>query len=861
LEHSWAISGSEPDKGSNDEAIGEPVDALSIASAGKERSRGSALLRPLLWSLVFAVLWRAEALAQISAEIPAEKYLFERETSRAKQKHKTEVETAIKSEKPAADVLDFKASKIEFRQEANEVAGRGGVIVSSQGALVQADQGVMNTVTKEASLTGNIIFSYPGGSIHADSAKMNLNSETGEFNRAQATIEQGLYDVRANRLLKTSEFDYEMYDAEFSTCHCPDGSYPWSIGCDRADAEQEGYGYARNAHLNVRGVPVFYSPYFMFPVKIERATGLLAPQIGYNKEDGARFSIPLFMVLDGSTDLTFRPFTETKTRSGAALGYRQVFSEESDIQSRVLYSNESARGDDLKGTNTSGLFDPTIDTDRFGGFYQQAWRTGADALLPMAFMADGHYVSDNLFLREIEDGDIGLRDARYTTSRAMLQFLPTDFLYGEISGEYNQALVENPDLTFQRAPELSLTAQKSLRPFGYNPYGIKIVPGVDLTGTEFVRELGYDGQRADVSPRVKVPFHYANYLNGQFSAKMHQTGYSMDNDVFPDDPTQVVTQDSRSVYQLDQSISTAVERVYKLDSESWLTNLASLGRENRGMELKRLKHTIEPTVAYSYVPEEEQDGLPLYDTLDRIRHRSLVTYGVRQVLFGRFIPPKAGAEQISELTPEVSQLPSLETEGVLPEFGIPSQFDGGMRKVNVRQGEIREVATFDLYQSYDMVQAQNNSDPDRNPLSDLGMMLGLAPSKSVVFTFDGNYGTEDREFSSWGLGAHLKDDRGDILRARYTFIDQSIDQIETGVEAVLTERLRLGYYARYDSLASEFIRNSGALRILSACNCWSVDIGFVDTVNPDRQQFLLVFNLGGLGDVAQRLSYGDNGSS
>ncbi len=123
----------------------------------------------------------------------------------------------------------------------------------------------------------------------------------------------------------------------------------------------------------------------------------------------------------------------------------------------------------------------------------------------MAFIADGHYVSDNLMPREIEDSEIALRDARYTTSRAMLQFMPSDFLYGELGGEYARRWWDNPDLTFQRAPELSLTAQKSLRPFGYNPYGIKLVPGLDLTGPNSCANIGYDGGRGGCQPAREGP--------------------------------------------------------------------------------------------------------------------------------------------------------------------------------------------------------------------------------------------------------------------------------------------------------------------------------------------------------------------
>ena len=49
----------------------------------------------------------------------------------------------------------------------------------------------------------------------------------------------------------------------------------------------------------------------------------------------------------------------------------------------------------------------------------------------------------------------------------------------------------------------------------------------------------------------------------------------------------------------------------------------------------RFQHSIEPTVTYTYVPDEEQGSLPLFDLRDRVASRNDVTYALVNRLTAR----------------------------------------------------------------------------------------------------------------------------------------------------------------------------------------------------------------------------------
>ena len=69
-----------------------------------------------------------------------------------------------------------------------------------------------------------------------------------------------------------------------------------------------------------------------------------------------------------SADMTISGVYESNVRFGSELELRKIFSYDNRIELGGVYLNESARNGDLLGTNTEGLYDPTIGTNRYGGF-------------------------------------------------------------------------------------------------------------------------------------------------------------------------------------------------------------------------------------------------------------------------------------------------------------------------------------------------------------------------------------------------------------------------------------------------------------------------------------------------------------
>jgi LPS-assembly protein len=818
-----------------------------------------AFLSTGLWLVVFGMASNLVFSNIVAAQVepPTNQFLFLEDSERYIQQEEGRKKRVLQPMRKTNQDIDFQAPEVRYNSEDSAFEGSGGVVIATPDLLVQADSARFFPDDQRAELEGDVLIARPDGNFEAQSAELDFQSETGTFSDFQFFLGEDNYRVAAEQGEKLSEFEYHLETAQFSTCACADGKNSWEIRCNTADVTDGGMAYGYGSTLALWGVPVLYSPVVAFPVLRERTTGLLFPRFGYDSENGMYFQQPLYIVLDDHSDLTVTPFTETQTRYGSSLDYRHRISERHSIDGKLLYSNERPREDDLRGTNTIGIFDPSIDDDRFGGFYRHIWQSPTDWDVPLGFFSDVRLVGDSLLLREIEDTDIGLRTARYLTSNAVLRAGLSDSTSAELGVEYNQAFETDEDLIFQRLPQLSVDHLSSYRPFGVNPLGASLKARGQLQLTRFDRQQGYDGTRADFAPTISMPLRFKNYVRSELQLGYRLTGYELDALEDPVSGDSLTSSNDRGLLNVRYATSTGVERIYDIDEGSAFASLLRYGAKNQDMVLRRVKHLIEPRVSFTYVPERDQSDLPFFDSIDRLRGRELFSYGVRTSLIGSFRSASATTEPIEALAPELDELPLIrpldEYDPFAPSLGYQVEQANRLRQAR----RIRELGYLELLQTYDYLEDRRDSDPDRRALSDLGLNFGMSPTPDFGLEFNTNYGIEDADISSWRVATHFNSDRGDRLRLRYSYVDEAVSQLEGNLEVRLNPRFGLGYYTRFDELENDFIENLIALRVRSACNCWHLDLGYSDQINPDRQRVLVNFTFKGIGDITQFLNFDD----
>lgn len=786
-------------------------------------------------------------------DAPDRKEIFDEDRKNADSREQDRKRRILGNFVPEAQSeLQINAPQIEILKDSGKLKGSGGVVVSDGPLQVQAETAIVDTKSKKAELPTGLLITSPDGTLEAKSGNFAFESETGHFKDAKISADVEGYYLEAQQAEKLSEFEYELTQSSLTTCQCPDGKKPWQFTSRRSHITQDGYAHCYGTVLDLEGVPALYLPYIGVPVKTKRASGLLPAKFGFGSRDGLQLYAPIFAVVDGSTDFTFTPFIETKTRAGLGLEFRKDISRDHKIRSKFIYSNESMRDGALRGTVTQGLFDPTFDQNRFGAYVSDIWRGEFSEDNNFTFVSDIHYVSDDLLARELEDDQILRRDSQFAISRVAFRTGLGSIGSVELSSEYNQSLLTDDDLVFQRLPEANVNLYQGFRPFGINPYGLKLVTKAKLNATNFSRADGYDGWRYAAVPTIQVPFHFKNYFDSTAEASFSETAYRLGDTKIPGSNDQLEDSNNRGIGRLSFTVGTGVERVFDLASDSTLGRVVTDSENDE--RLTRIKHTIEPGVSFTYVPEKNQDDLPVFDSFDRIRKRKLVTYGVTSSLYGKVEQGGRGLSDVEEVTPTVNDITPIDLQDPNSVFGDNDMQIVAPRYIKSRNTDIRELVRMQLRQSYDL----NNTEGDNiDSLSDIGANLDLFPRNNLGLRLESNYDASSGSFSSMGVGTSFSAKRGDAVRLRYSFLEDQVEQVEGNIEAVITDRLRLGYYARYDDKANQFVENRAALRFKSSCNCWHIDVGYTDRINPDRQQFLLSFGLGGIGTVGQKVGFGN----
>jgi LPS-assembly protein len=91
------------------------------------------------------------------------------------------------------------------------------------------------------------------------------------------------------------------------------------------DREKQQFIY-KNAKLRMKGIPVFFTPYFSHPSpEVKRKTGFLTPIFRNLTDIGFFTGFPFYATLGNDKDLTITPFLHSKRRRLASMDYRQKF--------------------------------------------------------------------------------------------------------------------------------------------------------------------------------------------------------------------------------------------------------------------------------------------------------------------------------------------------------------------------------------------------------------------------------------------------------------------------------------------------------------------------------------------------------
>ncbi len=702
------------------------------------------------------------------------------------------------------------ADEISYDDKANVYVGKGNVSITKKDKNLSADHVRFDQKTMNVFAQGHVIMTVGENILTGTSMEMNLNSETGTVYNGTILLQENHYIIKGDKIQKVGKDSYTAEKASVTTC---DGDRPaWKITGRNLKITVEGYGTVKHAALWAKKVPVLYTPFLVFPVKLERQTGLLVPQFGYSDRKGAEYLQPFYWAINERSDATF--YAHYMSSRGEKLGieYRYVLDEQS--KGTLMYDflddrqvDDGSPGSEKWGYEDDGVLRPN--SDRY-------WlRMKQDQALPHGFFArlDIDVMSDQDYLHEFKEGYTGFDEAetyyieefgrgfdayddpvrlnRFNVSRNW----PLYSLNAELRW-YDDVIArrqKETDMTLQRLPVITFTGSKQT--FLNSPFYFNLASQY----TYFYSEDGPRHHRADIYPRFYLPYSYKHYFTIEPSVGVRETVWHFDKEEYRSSDKKTL---SREMYDLKVDLVSEIYHVFNL----------------QGKRVERIKHTIRPNIVYDYIPEKDQSDLPALDDIDRIEKKNLITYSLTNTLTSK------------------SKIHTGENKG------HAADKPAGQRTYKPPVYDYNEFFRFKLEQSFD-INKENEDDPE--PFSPIHGELELYPKRYLSLRADADWSHYDSNFRSRNIAATLWDMRGDRLFVEYRYQRDTSETVYTDARVNISDRLEA--YAEYERNIFDGRDLKYGLGVLYEAQCWSFDSSLLK--EGDDLRVLFMIRLHGIGEI------------
>jgi LPS-assembly protein len=551
--------------------------------------------------------------------------------------------TEVRMEKDEGPV-DIEADELSYERDRQVYEAHGRVEVRRGDLFLKADHAQLNMATKDLVAWGNVVLREGEDVLECERMEINLDTRLGKIYQARLFLKDQNFHIMSKEAEKLGEDRYRIREGSFTTC---DGARPpWKFTVKELEVTVEGHGIAKGPTFYLKGIPSFYLPWGIFPVKRERQTGFLLPQVGYSERYGPEIKNAFFWAIDKDMDATFYLDYLGDRGFKGGLEYRYALTKDTRGQANVYF-----------------IDDHVFNKDRYAFFIQHQQK------FPYGFYLKGNinHISDNRYPRDFDDD---LPGEAKIDSRSRGQLRSTvfggknwdRFSFLAEASVFQDLTKESNDETVQKLPQVSFQAHPQAL------FNTPLFFDGGASYTHFWREKGVEAHRGDFFPRLSLPVRLFNVLKVESSVGPRETLYKS----FDDPTRQYKGWESRETVVAKTEVSTEFYKVYEGETVSKISRI---------YKVAKWMHTIEPIIGYQYAPRVNQKDLPIFDDLDRIPYSNQITYGFTQRLIGK--PEK---EEVSSGPSEYAKLKIFQSYSLGEPFTQDSRGKG--RYFSNIQGEL-----------------------------------------------------------------------------------------------------------------------------------------------------------------------------
>ncbi len=652
---------------------------------------------------------------------------------------------AFGQELPKKIPVTVTADKLYYDRMNDIYTASGHVRIEQEGIKLEADKVVLNNKTGEAVAEGKVYLQEKGDVIKADKLQINVITKAGVIYNGDIFMSKDNVHLTGEKIERRSETVFHVENGIFTTCDHDE----WYLKAREINVDMDKYATGKGVSFHMTGLPVFYTPYLLFPVR--RQTGLLIPEAGYSRSQGFTMKNAFFWAISDYKDMTL--YSDYRARYGLGTGIEYRYANSVDSAGSVYY-------------NYFDIFPryrpPGVPSSLWEFKFQHHEEFAED----LSARADINLVSDPFYYRDVETR-LEFTSIPYLDSNAFyVERWDTASLY--LLGQYSMDLTKTNETTVQKLPELrySIFEERLTGPLHLN---------FDGSAVNFTQQAGTGLRRVDFNPNVTAAFGGSG-LGFTPRAGVRATFY--DRSANSTEPVE------RKYYYAGADLNARFSKVYG---------------EDRAEGVGRIRHSIEPTISYSYVPYVEQGTIPQFDSVDTVTAQNLVTVSLT-----------------NRLTAHYKDAAGFKT------------FD---------------LMVFRLSQSYD-VKAARNPSPSSQPRSQITGEIYIKTPKLLTLSATENYNTYTDRITSSSESAAINTDTVQF-DVTHQYLESPRTEFLIGGTGLKLGKWNLNLRAWHDLETRKTIQQEYTAHYTS--QCWGIGISLVE--KPGDYQYLVMFDLKGLGSL------------
>ena len=403
--------------------------------------------------------------------------------------------------------------------------------------------------------------------------------------------------MTANEVRRLAENHYVAYNCTYTTCNPK--SPTWEITGSEVNYYSQNFSSSTISSLRVRGIPVFYFPYLVWPTVKRRQTGFLPPEYiivrsSVRKWDlGYRIGIPYFWAIDPEHDLTFTYDWVEWRGPGFRLDYQYAWFEgtRGEIKYQRFFERNPRDPENESGSLSAEEIDVSeLKPKRFKFNINHNQQLDRQSRL----IISGLVYSDSQFSKEYELS----QSLEPNSAQEMSVNINRQFPNGSISLAANQTRVfrelallnrEIDNTHIQHLPAFSFQFGDTFWRSGKTAFSRSIYGSI----IRYYRVQGYNGEGIAATPRLNFQSPIFQHFNLGIDIGEYFSSYKVR------DPNSPGSEDAYGFQIFDGSvqINTTFSKIFKKE-----TGIFS-----------RFKHLVKPILKYYYTEDVKQvsdSGVP-----------------------------------------------------------------------------------------------------------------------------------------------------------------------------------------------------------------------------------------------------------